>query len=89
MKRILLISFVLMASLISDAWAQRTVSGTVTSAADGEGLPGVSVRAKGTSTGVTTDFEGNYRLEVPEGVDALVFSFVGLARRKFPLAIVL
>lgn len=85
MKRILLISFVLMASLISEAWAQRTVSGTVTSAADGEGLPGVSVRVKGTSTGVTTDFDGNYRLEVPEGGDALVFSFVGFGSQEVPI----
>jgi TonB-linked SusC/RagA family outer membrane protein len=85
MRRILLISFMLMSALISDAWAQRTVSGTVTSGADGEGLPGVAVRAKGTSTGVTTDFEGNYRLEVPEGVNTLVFSFVGFAPQEIPI----
>jgi TonB-linked SusC/RagA family outer membrane protein len=77
MKRILLISFVLMASLISEVMAQRTVSGQVTSAEDGDGLPGVSVRVQGTNTGVTTDFDGNYRLEVPEGANTLVFSFVG------------
>jgi TonB-linked SusC/RagA family outer membrane protein len=77
MKRILLISFVLMSALISEAWAQRTVTGTVVSGGDGEGLPGVTVRAKGTNRGVNTDFNGNYRLEVPEGVNTLVFSFVG------------
>jgi TonB-linked SusC/RagA family outer membrane protein len=82
MKRILLISFVLMASLISEVMAQRTVSGQVTSGTDGEGLPGVSVRAKGTSTGVTTDFDGNYRLQVPEGVNTLVFSFVGFEAQE-------
>lgn len=66
-----------MSALISEAWAQRTVTGTVTSQADNEGLPGVTVRAKGSSVGVNTDFEGNYRLEVPEGSNTLVFSFVG------------
>lgn len=77
MKRILLISFVLMSSLIGGAWAQQTVSGKVTSGTDGEGLPGVSVRVKGTSTGVTTDLDGKYRLQVPEDAETLVFSFVG------------
>ncbi|WP_026135622.1 SusC/RagA family TonB-linked outer membrane protein [Nafulsella turpanensis] len=77
MKRILLISFVLMSSLISEAFAQRTVTGTVTSGVDGTGLPGVAVRVQGTTTGVTTNFDGEYRLEVPEGHDVLVFSFVG------------
>ena len=77
MKRILLISFVLMAALISEAWAQRTVSGTVTSGTSQEGLPGVAVRIKGTSLGVTTNFDGEYRIEVPEGQDVLIFSFLG------------
>ncbi len=85
MKRILLISFLLMASLLSEALAQRTVSGKVTSAVDGEGLPGVAVRAKGTSTGVTTDFEGNYRLSVPEGNNTLVFSFVGFTPQEIEI----
>lgn len=62
---------------MGEVWAQRTVTGQVTSAEDGEGLPGVSVRVRGTGTGVTTDFEGNYRLEVPEGSNVLEFSFVG------------
>lgn len=82
MKRILLISFVLMSALISEAWAQRTVSGKVTSAIEGEGLPGVTVRAKGTTTGVNTDFDGNYRLNVPEGSNTLVFSFVGFTTQE-------
>jgi TonB-linked SusC/RagA family outer membrane protein len=82
MKRILLICFVLMSSLISEAWAQRTVSGQVTSGKSGEGLPGVTVRAKGTSTGVTTDFDGNYKIQVPEGANTLVFSFIGFTAQE-------
>ncbi len=85
MKRILLISFVLMASLIGEAFAQRTVSGKVISGVDGQGLPGVAVRAKGTSTGVTTDFEGNYNLQVPEGVSTLVYSFVGFNTQEIEI----
>ena len=55
--------------------AQQTVSGTVTDA-DGP-LPGATVAIKGTSTGTTTDFDGNYTLNnVPDDA-ILVFSFVG------------
>ncbi|AQG78061.1 carboxypeptidase-like regulatory domain-containing protein [Spirosoma montaniterrae] len=54
----------------------RTVSGLVTSET-GEGLPGVSVVAKGSSRGTTTDGQGRYRLNVPDEATTLVFSFVG------------
>ncbi len=44
-----------------------TVSGTVTSAADGEPLIGVTVQVKGTSVGTTTDFDGNYVIKTEMG----------------------
>ena len=43
----------------------REVSGVVTSADDGLSIPGVSVIVKGTTIGTTTDFDGNYSLNVP------------------------
>ena len=61
--------------LVSSAWAQRTITGTVTSA-DGS-LPGATVQVKGTNTGTTTDIEGKYSIVVPEGSDVLTFRFVG------------
>lgn len=39
-------------------------------------LPGVSVVVKGTTTGTTTDFDGNYSINANTG-DVLVFSYVG------------
>lgn len=66
----------------SAAWAQeKTVSGTVTSDAEGA-LPGVNVLVKGTSTGTVTDLDGNYRLTIPEGNDVLVFSSIGYANQE-------
>ncbi len=41
-----------------------------------DGLPGVNVIVKGTSTGTASDFDGSYELDVPEG-SVLVFSFTG------------
>ncbi len=59
------------------AFAQeRAVSGKVTDAEDGSGVPGVNILVKGTSTGTITDFEGNYKLNVPENA-TLVFSYIG------------
>ena len=55
----------------------RTVSGKITSAEDGSGLPGVTVVVKGTTTGTITDTDGNYRLNVPQDGAVLVFSFIG------------
>ncbi len=58
-----------------------TVSGTVTSAADGEPLIGVTVQVKGASIGTTTDFDGNYTLKTETGA-TLVFSYVGMQTRE-------
>ena len=42
--------------------AQSTVTGTVTDKANAMPLPGVNVLIKGTTTGTSTDFDGNYTL---------------------------
>ena len=56
-------------------FAQKTVSGTVTDD-NSVPLPGATIVVEGTSTGVTTDFDGNYSISASEG-DVLVVSFVG------------
>ncbi|WP_298237644.1 TonB-dependent receptor [uncultured Algibacter sp.] len=53
----------------------QEVSGTVLDDTS-QPLPGVSVILKGTSTGTTTDFDGNYSISANNG-DVLVFSYVG------------
>ena len=55
--------------------AQDSVTGTVTDS-DGVPLPGASVVVEGTSSGVTTDFDGNYQINVSQG-ETLIVSFVG------------
>ena len=54
---------------------QIEVRGTVTDAQTGEPLPGVNIVVEGTTTGTTTDMDGNYSFEVPSDA-TLVFSFV-------------
>jgi len=51
-------------------------TGKVIDRASGTGLPGVNVAIKGTTRGVSTDAEGNFRLQAPDDA-VLVFSFIG------------
>ncbi len=67
------------------AFAQKTITGTVTSATDGSALPGVSVIVKGTNIGTITDVNGKYTLEVPADAKTLVFSFVGYKTVEVPI----
>lgn len=60
--------------------AQKQVSGTVSDSAGP--LPGASVVVKGTTQGKTTDFDGNYVMEIPEGDVVLVFSFIGYQEKE-------
>ncbi len=54
---------------------QNTVSGIVTDQ-NGEPLAGVNIVEKGTTNGTTTDFDGNYTIDVNEG-GTLVYSYIG------------
>lgn len=65
-----------MALIVQVTFAQQqTVSGTVS---DENGLPliGATVVISGTSSGTTTDFDGNYRINARQG-EVLNFSYVG------------
>lgn len=55
----------------------KNVSGRVTASDDGNPLPGVNVKVKGTSTGATTDAKGNFTIRVEGGNKVLVFSSIG------------
>lgn len=79
MKRILLLT-TLCLHVILDVMAQSTVSGKVTDDS-GESLPGVNVVIKGTTTGVTTDLDGNYQISIEEGA-TLIFSYVGFESQE-------
>jgi len=59
----------------------REVKGTVTDK-NGEVLPGVSVKLKGTMIQTSTNNQGAYLIQVPENENTLVFSFIGFATQE-------
>lgn len=72
---------VLLFSLITvAAYAQKTVTGTVTEKG-GLGIPGVSVTEKGTQKGTTTDGQGRFSISVATG-SVLSFSYVGMVTKE-------
>lgn len=61
--------------------AQQQVTGRVTDLA-GEPLPGVNVLVKNTATGISTDANGNYSINVSDQNDVLIFSFIGYSSQE-------
>jgi TonB family protein len=59
-----------------------TISGVVTSAEDGNPLPGVNVVLKGTTIGTITDVEGKFKLDSATIASTLVYSFIGLRTKE-------
>lgn len=66
---------------IAGLYAQHTVTGQVTDNTN-FGMPGVNVQLKGTTTGVITDMDGNYTIEVPGNKSVLIFSFIGYSTQE-------
>jgi len=81
MKRLLLLLFVLFGFLLPVNSQQRTITGTVTSAEDGQPVAGATVMIKGTTTGTSTDINGKYQISAAPGV-VLEFRFLGMTTKE-------
>ncbi len=79
----LLMTFVLSLAGFAFANAQdRVVTGKVTDSKDGSPLQSVSIMVKGRTTGTQTASDGTFRITVPAGTTALVFSSVGFETQE-------
>jgi TonB-linked SusC/RagA family outer membrane protein len=76
-KRMLLIMLLIISPGYLFAQQQATITGIVKTAPDNLGMPGVSVRLKGTATATSTDPKGNFIIKIPAASGILEFSFVG------------
>lgn len=70
---------------VNTALAQRTITGKVTSTSDSTGLPGVTITLQGAPGGAVTDAAGRFSVQVPAGVRALSFSYVGYRPQTFTI----
>ncbi|WP_373494016.1 SusC/RagA family TonB-linked outer membrane protein [Aquiflexum sp.] len=57
-------------------YAQSNITGQVTAAKDGLGIPGVTIQVQGTTVGTVSDINGSYTIMASPD-DILVFSFIG------------
>lgn len=77
-KRMLLIMLLIISpGYLFAQQQQATITGIVKTAPDNLGMPGVSVRLKGTATATSTDPKGNFIIKIPAASGILEFSFVG------------
>ncbi|WP_339708881.1 TonB-dependent receptor [uncultured Kriegella sp.] len=72
--------FCIVVFLWAFGFAYAQITGTVLDD-DGVPLPGASIVKKGTTTGTTTDFDGNFTLDVEMG-DTLVVSYIGFETKE-------
>ena len=79
MRKLLSIIAMLVVSLSMLMAQNRTVTGSVTSAEDGEPVIGATVIVPGTNTGTVTDLDGKFSLNVPANAKQLTISYVGMA----------
>ena len=68
-------------------FAQVQVSGVVVDGSNSEPFAFANVYVKGATVGTTTDFDGNYEIEIPEDIDSpvLVFQFMGYTTVEIPV----
>ncbi|MBK7215409.1 MAG: carboxypeptidase-like regulatory domain-containing protein [Bacteroidales bacterium] len=83
MKAIILVVMFLLSG--GYVMAQKTITGTVTDAADGKTIPAVTVVVKGTTRGTTTDINGAFSIRVNENERVLVFSFMGMKTQEISI----
>lgn len=77
----LVLIFMLVVNLINAQ--NKTITGTVLDETANP-LPGASIVIKGTSKGTSTDFDGNYTLQV-QREDILIISYIGYVPQEIPV----
>ncbi len=84
MKKLFLLIVLFVFASASTLLAQtKVITGTVSSAVEGEGgIPGVTIQVKGTTIGTITDLNGSFTITVPANATTLVFSYIGMKKQE-------
>ena len=63
----------------------RTISGKITDAKDGSGIPAASIVVKGTNVGTQTKNDGTFSLAVPPNAKSIVISAIGFQETEISI----
>ena len=85
MKQRLTMFFACLFLSIGMALAQSRLTGTVTSAEDGQPVVGASVKAKGLNAGAVTNVDGEFTINVPVGTE-LEITYLGMVPKTVKAA---
>jgi TonB-linked SusC/RagA family outer membrane protein len=76
---------VLMVLCLSPLFAQpRTITGNIKAVDQDAPIPGANIVIKGTTTGTSTDLQGNYSITASD-TDILEFTFIGYEKTEIPV----
>lgn len=81
-KKMILLLLVLVINSAFAGSQQALVTGKITDLNSGAPLPGVNIIIKGTTKGVSSNFDGTYSIDVSSPKDVLVFSFLGYTAQE-------
>ncbi|WP_293299794.1 TonB-dependent receptor [Pedobacter sp. UBA4863] len=77
---LIMLGFLLLAMV---TYAQKSIKGKVTDAANGTGIPGAGVSVKGqTGNAVVTNSDGSFTINVPSNNSVLVFTYIGYSSKE-------
>ena len=85
MKKLIFIVATLILFVGATFGQTRQLTGTVSSAASGETMPGVTVRLKGQPGGTITNAGGQFNISFSGGEGTLMFSFIGMKTLEVPV----
>ena len=83
-KNLILLALILIFCGQTDVFAQMQLKGVVRDS-NKQTLPGVSVKIKGTTTGVVTDADGAFSLRSEQSQGTLVFSYIGFLTQEIAI----
>ena len=83
MKKVLILIFIFTSGILFSQ--SKIYHGIVKFKSDKLPLQGVNVLIKGTKIGTETDFEGKFKISVPDSLNILSFSFLGLQTLEYKL----
>ncbi|MDU8884853.1 TonB-dependent receptor [Yeosuana sp. MJ-SS3] len=78
--------FALVMVSFNTAFAQSTVTGTTMDPELGTPLPGVNIVEKGTTNGVSSDFDGNFTLTTTTSDAVILVSYVGFLTQEISIS---